>query len=770
MVKVPKLNKAPVAELLEALKVPEELTRTNAKQVLKERGAKEVIPALRTWVSGLDKKDKDYEHNLLEALWVFQALDTVNEPLLLSLINAESHNARAAGLRALTFWYTKINNVPGILAKAVTDKHAQVRLEAVIALRKTKTPEAAHAALSVLDLQMDEFIDYALWQTVRELEPVWMAKLKTDPNYFGDAKKSVYALKSLSSQEAVAQLISLYGKGQVPQEYQKDVLDAIAKSGQTADLNMLLDLTVQNKDKNVIPQLATLEDAARQRKAKPDKNPERVADFIGNEDETVSLSAIRLAGLWKLETLNDRLTSLIKTGTPATKKAALGALASIDKEKAVKLMTEITGPKNTPEVRIISAAQLAAVNPVEGAKIATELMRTLPADTDVTDLYMAFIPSNQGAAALAEAIAAKKIPVETAKLGRQLVQTRAGWKRQRIDQITALNNALEASGGTLPVQNMKQDLNDKEIASLAKVVTDQADPVKGELIFRRSSTSCTTCHAIGGAGGRIGPDLSSLGTSSPVETIIRSVLYPSVSIKEGYDLKRVVKKDGSELLGYLASDGASEIVIRDVTGKEVSIAKSQVQLMEKVPGSLMPPGLTASLDRKEFIDLIGFLSKMGESGKFRVPTTRFVRRWNTVEASKETAKRILAEGTGYVVKDKSKITFQPVYSKVAGDLPLEDLPVIEGAAGKKYSFIRFEIEVLTKGNVDLAFSSTAGITAWSDGKLLKLAESGAIADFSQGIHTITLAVDRSLFNDNSLNVQLQDAQNGGAQTRLVMGK
>ncbi|MEO6686686.1 MAG: PVC-type heme-binding CxxCH protein, partial [Dyadobacter sp.] len=275
LVKVPKLNKAPVAELLEALKVPEELTRTNAKQVLKERGAKEVIPALRGWVSALDKKDKDYEHNLLEALWVFQALDTVNEPLLLSLIGAESHNARAAGLRALTFWYTKINNVPGILAKAVTDKHAQVRMEAVIALRKTKTPEAARAALSVLDLQMDEFIDYALWQTIRELEPVWMVKLKTDPNYLGDAKKTVYALKSLSSQEAVAQLISLYGKGQVPQEYQKDVLNAIAKSGQTADLNMLLDLTVQNKDKNITPQLATLEDAARQRKAKPDKSPER---------------------------------------------------------------------------------------------------------------------------------------------------------------------------------------------------------------------------------------------------------------------------------------------------------------------------------------------------------------------------------------------------------------------------------------------------------------------------------------------------------------
>jgi hypothetical protein len=184
----------------------------------------------------------------------------------------------------------------------------------------------------------------------------------------------------------------------------------------------------------------------------------------------------------------------------------------------------------------------------------------------------------------------------------------------------------------------------------------------------------------------------------------------------------------------------------------------------------MPPGLTAGLDKQEFVDLIGFLSKMGESGKFRVPTTRFVRRWNTVEESKETAKRIQTEGIGYVVKEKSKVLFQPVYSKVAGDLPVGDLPVIDGGAGKKYSFVRFEIEILTKGNVDLAFSSTAGITAWTDGKPLKLTESGAVSDFSQGIHTVTLAVDRSLFKDNSLNIQLKDAQNGAAQTRLVMGK
>ncbi|MCF2497630.1 PVC-type heme-binding CxxCH protein [Dyadobacter chenhuakuii] len=767
LVTKPQLTKASTTELLESLKLPEEWTRLQAKQVLKAKGAKEVVPALEKWVQGLDKNDANYEHNLLEALWVYQTLETFNQPILLELLNAKSHNARAAALRALELWFPKVQNVPALLAKAVKDEHAQVRMEAVIALRKTKTADAAKNALTVLDGQMDEFLDFALWQTVRELEPMWLANMKTEPNLLGDARKTAYALKSATSPEAASLLVQLYQKGQVPEEYQKDVLTSIARLGQPSDLNMLLDLALTSKDKNAAAQLAALEDAAGQRNVKPDKSPERIADFIGNDDEAVSLSAIRLIGLWKLTQLNERLAGLIQSGTPSTKKAALASLTAIDKEKATKLTVDMTGAKNAPEVRMIAAAQLAKLDPKEAARIGSELMRTLPADTDMSDLFMAFISTNPGAAALADAIAAKKIPEATAKAGRRLVQTRAGWTRQNIDEMLALKKALEASGGSMPTQKMPQDLNDDQIAGLAKLVREKADPAKGEQIFRRAEASCTTCHAIGGAGGLIGPDLSSLGTSSPPETIIRSILYPNLSIKEGYDLKRVVKKDGSEMLGYLASDGASEVIIRDVTGKEVSIAKSQLQVMEKVPGSLMPPGLTASLDQTEFINLVGFLTKMGESGDFRVPNTRFVRRWETVTADKQTASR-MSEGA-FTVTKSSKVIYAPVYSKVSGELPLDEVPVAETTAGKSFSVVRFEIEVLTKGSVTLTSNISNGITAYIAGKPVKMSGDNITTNLTPGIQQVTLVIDRSAVKDGGLKIALKDAD-AGAQTRLRMGK
>ena len=771
LVKIPKLSKATVNELLEALKLPEDWTRAQAKQVLKARGAKEVVPALDKWVSGLDKKDADYEHHQLEALWLYQSVDVVNEPLLLKLLDAKSHNARAAALRTLQFWHGKITNVPAILSKAVLDNHPQVRLEAVIALRKLRTAEGAQTALVVVDQPMDEFLDYATWQTIRELEPLWMKRLKTESGFLGNNRRTAFALKSVSNPDAVTQLVKLYLNGKVPEEYIKDVLALIAKSGKPADLNILLDMAVQGyarHDKNVVAQLGAIEEAARQRGLKPDRDLNRIAGFIESDDEAVATSSIRLIGLWRMEEMTDRLLGLIQKGDKNIKKTGLGALAAMTTEKAKKLLIDMTGAKNMPELRLLATAQLVSLDAPIAASIGVELFRNLPDQAGTTELFQAFLTNKQSIVALTEALTTKKIPEKIAKAGRQTMQGQLPGNRHKDDDVKLLKKALEASGGILPPERVSQQLSDQEINTLAKEIKGSADPDLGEMVFRKNS--CFTCHAIGGAGGLIGPDLSSLGTSSPAETIIRSILSPNQSIKEGYELQRIIKKDGSELMGYLVSDGLTEIIIRDVTGLKVSVIKSQINVIEKIPGSLMPSGLTANLDKAEFVNLVAFLSKIGESGKYRVPNERFVRRWHAITGNKELAKKIRELGLDHILKENAKLLLQPAYSKVSGELPIKELPVIEVNANKRYTFVKFEIEVLSKGNVKFELNSIIGVTAWAGQKLLKLADRGVVADLPQGIHQITLAIDRTVHKDDPLSIQLQDAENSPAQTRLIMGQ
>lgn len=769
LVKAPQLTKASVNELLEALKLPEDWTRTQAKQVLKARGSKEVLPALQMWVQNLDKTNTNYEHHLLEALWVYQTLQVINEPLLLSLLNAKNHQARAAALRALELWHHKITNPSALLAKAITDLHPQVRLEAVIALRNVKTAETARTALSILDEPMDEFLDFALWQTIRELEPLWATQLKTNPDFLGNSKKTAFALKSASSSEAVSQLTQLYQRGQIPAEYQQDVLASIAKFGSAANVTNLFELAIQeNNGKNLPSQLAALETSAR-RGIKPTEKPNRVLGFVENEDEAVARAAMRLIGLWQLSELNDKLVSFAKNDTKNGQKTALDALIAMNSDQARQLLVGMTTKENPTALKLAAASRLVAVNATQYAPIGAELLRNLPAEADAAELFRAFFANKMGVIALTTELNTKKIPTDRAILGRQALQRLQSSQRNSEDG-QLLIKALEASGGFLPVEKMPQELKEAEIASLAKTISETADPVKGEAIFRKSGLACFTCHAIGGAGGRIGPDLSSLGTSSPVATIIKSIIYPNASIKEGYELQRVVKKDKSEIMGYLVGNGAAEIVLRDVTGSEIAIPKSQVNSIDKVAGSLMPAGLTAGLDQEEFKNLIGFLSKMGESGKFRVPTARLVRRWNGVASSKELIKKMTTEGIGYVAKENTKLVYEPAYSKIAGDLPLDELPTVEISPSKKYTFVKFDLEVLSKGSVNLNLNTTLGVSMWVNGKPLKVNELGVVADLPAGIHSFTMALEHGLFKERVLSVQLPDTEGGTAQTRLVMGR
>src|SRR5699024_2456653 len=105
------------------------------KRLLKERGAEKIVPELQSWVDQLDSNNPGYEQYLLEALWVCQSVDVVNETLLKKVLNTENHKVRAGAIRVLNYWYDEVDDAFNLLKQAAADEHPKVRLEAVIALR-----------------------------------------------------------------------------------------------------------------------------------------------------------------------------------------------------------------------------------------------------------------------------------------------------------------------------------------------------------------------------------------------------------------------------------------------------------------------------------------------------------------------------------------------------------------------------------------------------------------------------------------------------------
>ena len=162
-----------VAGLLELLKVYEDQVRYRARRELRLHDAEEVREALEAWVDGLDPKDENYEHRLLEALWVRQIHHLVDAASLERLIEADDHRARAAATRVLRHWRRDIADPLALFARQVRDPHPLVRLEAVVALSYMDSAEAAFLALEALEFDMDYYLDYGLNETIRALKPKW---------------------------------------------------------------------------------------------------------------------------------------------------------------------------------------------------------------------------------------------------------------------------------------------------------------------------------------------------------------------------------------------------------------------------------------------------------------------------------------------------------------------------------------------------------------------------------------------------------------------
>ncbi len=166
----PKIAGEPIPALLELLKAYEDRTRYAVRRELRDRDTQEVVRELEKWAASLDKNDQDYEHHLLEALWVYQHHNVTNEKLLKQLLNAKDYRARAAATRVLCYWRDQVSEPLALLKERANDEHPRVRLEAVRACSFFTTPEAAEVALESLNHPQDDYLEYTLEETIETLK------------------------------------------------------------------------------------------------------------------------------------------------------------------------------------------------------------------------------------------------------------------------------------------------------------------------------------------------------------------------------------------------------------------------------------------------------------------------------------------------------------------------------------------------------------------------------------------------------------------------
>jgi putative heme-binding domain-containing protein len=281
LLKPAKIAGEPIARLLELLKEPEDRVRYRAKIELGARDSDQVIAAVKRWADGLNKNHPDYEHHLLEALWVHQYHNVVDVDLLKRLLGSPEFRARAAATRVLCYWRDRVPDALGLLKQLAADPHPRVRLEAVRAASFFTTVEAIQVALISVEHPSDVYLNFVRGETMKALDPLMKQAIAQDrPLAFPSVAGERYFLKNVSTDNLLkmkrsrAVYLELLSRKGVRDESRTEALAGLAKLDNRSELRVLLD-AIRSHDEQadgVAPAPAAPTRGGRGRRAPPPPN------------------------------------------------------------------------------------------------------------------------------------------------------------------------------------------------------------------------------------------------------------------------------------------------------------------------------------------------------------------------------------------------------------------------------------------------------------------------------------------------------------------
>jgi putative heme-binding domain-containing protein len=124
-------------------------------------------------------------------------------------------------------------------------------------------------------------------------------------------------------------------------------------------------------------------------------------------------------------------------------------------------------------------------------------------------------------------------------------------------------------------------------------------------VFFGDQAQCSKCHRVRGEGGRIGADLSNL-VHRDYASVLRDIRTPSAALNPDHLTYVVSLADGRVLTGTLR-EGGGKLVVGDLAGREVTVARADVESVTASPVSTMPEGLDRALSAEQLRDLMTFL-------------------------------------------------------------------------------------------------------------------------------------------------------------------
>lgn len=539
--------------------------RKLAQRLIVEGQKKHLIPQLSSLLSSAASSGAGGESHALgrlHVLWTLHGLEAVGDVHLQRAVSDENSHVRRAAV-IMIGERMAVDDQGGaveLLGKLVDDPSGAVRYRVALALGQAEGNVAGLLAKLAARDGKDPWMATAILTSSESHSGYILRKLVSTPKVAQDAGYS----------ELVRRLAEVIGaRGDVDELKQTLVLlgqseTATAAWWQTVALRGLaLGMTRYRGDLGRMSLARLLNDP-----------PEPLADSIEGIERIMRQT--REVALDRRRAVDDRT-------------AAIELLTFQAPADTLELLQRVLNSGEAVEVQRVAVEGLRRVSPADASKTILSSWPELGPSVRAPALEVLLARDDTTKSTLA-AMKAGTVAASAVSIDRRIRLLKHG-----DAEIRGL--ATELYGGAVSADR----------AAVAKqyepAITLAASVERGQSVFQKN---CSQCHRVDGQGHQVGPDISDVRNRAR-DALLYDILDPNRKVEPRFNDYTVILADGRVVNGLLITEDSKSVVLRQPEGKELTIARDEIDEMRASGKSLMPEGVEKTVSVQQMADLLAYL-------------------------------------------------------------------------------------------------------------------------------------------------------------------
>ncbi|HZJ20818.1 MAG TPA: HEAT repeat domain-containing protein [Pricia sp.] len=204
-----------------------------------------------------------------------------------------------------------------------------------------------------------------------------------------------------------------------------------------------------------------------------------------------------------------------------------------------------------------------------------------------------------------------KLPLE--KSGDVLEKLIAQANADKLDEsiILDLTEAVKATNSEKLIAQLDAPKDSGDPLAAYEETLQGGNARQGGQVFNNNPTAqCTRCHAVGAAGGDVGPHLENIGNMLTREQLLEALIEPSARLAPGYGSVSLTLKDGQKVNGILEEETEEGLTLRTNAAEPLEIPSARIEKRENMPSAM--PAMGKLITKRELRDLIEYLAGLKE--------------------------------------------------------------------------------------------------------------------------------------------------------------